>query len=511
MAVLEVIFEKCQAEEAELKSSYSFESGIAHFLSSIEQAKHLDVAISRMGTEGEKQPLATIGKRLGLSRERVRQIETRLKHHLAGTAVPGAIFRQKVDSVMEGKGWVALKDLAGMDPWFEGVASSPFVVEFVLRAVYGKELHLAKLGGDYCISIIGKNKWAELVTRGRVLLRNVPLSGWSKTEAEKTIHHLLTGRAQDMRELLYRDCSDIVSYVARAGDEEDIRVVWRGGVLSRAIVEVLTESPAPLHLSELARRVSERAGKDISTHSLKNLAEFSALLLGKSIYGLQHHVPMTQHQIRQLVEACEKIVLNESRKQEWHTQDLCVLLKEQGLNIPGLTKYTLSIALKESKNLIYRGKLFWANKQLQGSRRSEKAHLIEEILKAEGRPMTAVEIREKFRESRSVGKHFQIYEKGELVKVLPGVWGLRSWVDDGSVVESRESRRTGAVGSWAVEVLKESQTPLHTQELARRVTEKAGQPVTARQVYYAARRVAKRFGRGVFGLDHHDPGLKEKK
>lgn len=90
-------------------------------IQNLKKQPHKDVINHRLGLPGfEHQTLDVCGKMLGISRERVRQIEKMVLERLEKLAFWDDVFRDKVDRQFENQGLlVSCTDLEANEPWFK--------------------------------------------------------------------------------------------------------------------------------------------------------------------------------------------------------------------------------------------------------------------------------------------------------------------------------------------------------------------------------------------------------
>ena len=188
---------------------------------------------------------------------------------------------------------------------------------------------------------------------------------------------------------------------------------------------VLRNSETPLHFSEIADRARERSGREIDVRRAHNAAATIGILLGRGIYGLEHHLELTKEMQDDLRDRLEEIIVDGPDDRQWHASEL--LSRVADGNVPYvefLDKYIIDYVLGASCGVRRLGRMAWTKAGSSMGARIDVRQAIAALLQHASGPLTTNEIRQRLIAIRGVGDHFQIHPTDLIVRLPDGHWGL---------------------------------------------------------------------------------------
>lgn len=417
------------------------------------RVKERGVLAARMGLDCERLTLQEISDSMGITRERVRQIEVRICKTLQ-TQNQWIEMEQRLLALLSGREMPLLLDgLSAIDPWFEGLTSLRAPLEFVFDRLLEGRLHILDLDGALCISRLSEDDWNADLRAAKKMLEGCVSDGLLETEARYLVESLLVGSGEELR-------GDLWSMAAKAARFADMpdgtrRLVAYGRSAEAAVHAVLSGSAVPLHYTEIQKRATAEADVAFDVRRIHNAAANVGILFALGTYGLPHHCPLNASELEVVRAEVEDLMCGEAADRQWHCMELCDALVERGLGFDErLSKYVVNFALKDAPRLACLGRLVWGLAESwreSVSSRIDVRQAVIALLEREGHPLTTAEIRSRLETERGVNGHFQIHPAEPLVRVGPGEWGLMHrdlglCVDNAKVILDRLQARLRVLG-----------------------------------------------------------------
>ena len=204
---------------------------------------------------------------------------------------------------------------------------------------------------------------------------------------------------------------------------------------------------------------------------LRKILSEIAFLFGRGTYGLRSHLDLDDEELDILRMEVEDLINSSDSQRQWHASEIYSALAESYPDLYSkITPHAIGIALKKSELVVPLGRMVWTAKQaaINGSAfRIDIHQAIVSLVRNAGRPMTAVEIRQRLLRDRGLNSTFQIVMEDPLIRVGRGLWGLI----DRDIPYSKEEQ-TILVNSL-LQALNQRQKGIHytllLQELSKRV------------------------------------------
>lgn len=407
-------------------TSESFLSGLLETMCQLHDIQQL-VLRERMGFRCDPQTLQQIAGKLGVTRERVRQIEHKAYIRLRIKPLWGEL-RARVSALLQGRASpLLLGGMEALDPWFKGSAGLENTLREISRHLLSKQIGVFEVAGATAVSNIWEADWDDLKSAARAMLVANASDNLDETRARAMVEGLLVGKGEELREDLWAIASEGAIWIEAPGKVRQL-AGFRGSA-EELVLAVLRAAGAPLEVAEIHRRIIAMGHTQRSEHSIRNASQNVAMLYARGVYGLAKHCPLDASQLATIRAEVDDIMGGGDTAKQWHTSELFDALIERGFDFDGaLTKYLINIALRGSPHLSYLRRMVWRHKSsTEANNASARLDLLQAVIalvEAEGRPMTTAAIREKLLAERGVNATFQIHPEPPLLRIGPGTWGL---------------------------------------------------------------------------------------
>ncbi|NCT98298.1 MAG: hypothetical protein GXD23_13085 [Comamonadaceae bacterium] len=421
-----VIREQLAEQCPELSAHESFLSGLLETVSPLNDNQQL-VLRERMGFRCEPQTLQQVAEKMGLTRERVRQIEQKAYRRLRTKPLWGELHA-KIAALLKGRtSPLLLRGMEALDPWFKGMSDMAHPLREISRQLLSQKIGVFEASGTMVVSEIWESEWEHLKGTSRAMLSANAADRITETRARAMVDGLLVGAGEELREELWAIASAGSLWTEASGNER--RLAGFTGSAEESALAVLRGSSTPLRVAEIHQRIAAAGDVERSEQSVRNACLNVAMLYARGVYGLAEHCPLDSAQLEAIRGEVDDIMGAADLGKQWHTSELLDELIDRGLDFNGmLTKYLVNIALRGSPHLSYLGRMVWRHKSEADSRgasdRLDIRQAVIALLENEGQPMTTSAIRGRLMGERGVNSHFQIHPDPPLLKIGPGVWGL---------------------------------------------------------------------------------------
>jgi len=381
----------------------------------------------RMGLDSPAETLQQIGDDLGITRERVRQIESKAVTRLRREEFWDDLLTKKMAAMLRNRNFpLPVLGVEAADHWFAGMAEFPSVLRYVLLDMCDGLANIVSIDGIDYFAFLDQQRWSASLREAEKLLEDSVGRRWTEDHCRLMVHGLVPEKSREFRTLLWDKASSLCHF---ADDANGVRWLTSYGRGAEHIVEaVLGASERPLHFTEIAHLASIRAGREIDAHRAHFAAAAIGLLMGRGTYGVERHLPIDGDSLRNLGEEAEEVVADGPTERQWHTYEILASLVERGSDFAGIAdKYLIDIALQRSGGLQRLGRLMWVNspgEQASEAPRIELRQAVISLLQQAGRPLRVRDIQQRLVAIRGGNEHFQIPMVDPLIRVGPGLWGL---------------------------------------------------------------------------------------
>lgn len=420
-----------------------------------------DILQRRMGLLGASETLQQIADDYSITRERVRQIESKALQKLMRGAIWGDILEGKLQAQLHDRTYpLPVKGIEAADLWFEGIGEFSDVLHYILENFCGNSIGVVSVDGVEYFARMNQSRWDAATIEARRLLESGLGKAWTEENCRALVGNLLSEKSREFRELLWDKVAGLCHF-STDGSGSVLTSFGRG--VEQIVEAVLTESDEPLHFSTISALAADRSGRPVDIRRAHNAAAAVGYLLGRGLYGVERHLPKPEI-LQKVSEEAEEVIALGATGRQWHASEILSSIVERqadGSLPSGLSKYIVDIALQKSGNLKRLGRMIWSGGDADLEARIDIRQAIVSLLQQAGRPLQADEIRQRLIALRGVNEHFQIASHDPLLRIGIGLWGLND--RDISIKREHQPRLwEGLVG-----ILRNRGSGVHVSELER--------------------------------------------
>lgn len=422
-----------------------------------------EIVLLRLGYFGPAPTLEELGERYTLTRERIRQIESKAIAKMSEQF--GAMLRQRIISLLDRRTELTYVDLLPLyDDWFDIFDRPSTFFEGLISKLLPGEAFVLPHKGRGALSRIPDNEVRTLSdvliqTASSLVGEDVDREGFellaraiAKKSGAPEVTHILLDKAEGMV-LFAPDGSAALLGVGR-GMESKVEAALR-------------YAGAPKHYSEVVEIVQTITGVFPDERRVHNaLGNCDAVLVSRGTYALPEHLNVDPRLRKEVVDLVLDIMRNGPECKQWHCHELLEMLTDQVGELPSIDSgHLLSAVIKGTPGLDYLGRQVWVYvgaKKKGLTNRVDLRQACESIIRAAGRPLTRTELIDALDEHRGTASNFQIHSGGNLVQIGSGLWGL-SDRDLGIPLEQQT-----AVKDALVRHLERNGAGIHISEMRKR-------------------------------------------
>ena len=450
-------------------SSKSLHEGFFKSLNKIEDETHLKIIKERLGVDTAPRTLEEIGQDIGITRERVRQIQKKVTARIIDGEFWDDTLKYKVQSLLNNPSEpVYLDEMGKFDPWLDGFVNNQTLLQNLIIHFSHMSPKFLKINDRAILAQIDNELWRE--TRSSLLDGfEYDLSfNYSLEDIELLVENALrTKNASELNGLMFSDLYQDLNFSMVDGE---MILVSIGNSTGSKIKIILEESDTPLHYKEIKKRYENKFGVEISDRNIHARLNYNGFnLFDRGTYGNDKHIGLSDTGRTEIIHQTEKVISSDVSRQ-WHSSEILkkIIPKLDSLLCKRIDQYILNICLHKSNNISYLGKMIWVLKGEETEyERLQIKNLVVTVLKQSGRPMKGDEIEIEIKRLRSVGSFFiASLQPNELYsRVDPATWGL---IDRDFILNLSE---WGKVKTFLFDRLNHINSALHSSEIMQALQE----------------------------------------
>jgi hypothetical protein len=381
---------------------------------------------TRLGYRCEQKTLQMIGDDIGLTRERVRQIEVKI-YRKVGRHPFWTQLSERIKGHLNSRTSSLLLDgIGAVDPWFKDASELKEPLRQAFHHILHDEFSILNINETPVITRLTSSQWEKAIDAGKALLREMVDQRVSEDQARVQIGALLNDAGEELRDDLWAIVHPFAMWASSPGGQRII--VGYGRTAESVVLAILVSAGKPLHYREIYRRSKQFSGKAHEERALHNAAANVAVLYNRGTYGLLSHCPLTPKELALIEAEIEDIAAGSEPTKQWHTSELLDELLERGFDFDGkISKYIVNIALRNSKTFVNMRRMVWGYReswQASTASRLDMRQAVMALLEEAGRPLSTLEIQERLKGDRGFNEYFQIHPQGNLIRLGTGLWGL---------------------------------------------------------------------------------------
>lgn len=410
------------------RETLSFQEIVDRWLTNLPEA-HASVMKRRMGMDGQPATLEVVGSEHKVTRERIRQIEVKALGRLNNMLRwHGKDLGDLIQDVLRERPYpLHAQALSAEVPFLRNCDYSPETWKYVLQKVDQSNIFALTLPtGATVVSRIHQEAWDKKVSDGIALLTEQVKKRASQSEVNQLLEALLGADAMELRQEFIAKVCEHAQFADVPGEAEAV-LVGMGRSVETLIASVLEASDTPLHFSEIGEKVRLQR-PETSDRFVHAAASNVGLLFGRGTFGLRKHLGLSPEEEKWLSDYASAVILEGAPDRQWHAHEICDVVAEDCPFADRLNHFVVNIALSSAPGVQYLGRFVWTTRGAipQSTHdRIDFKNAVESVLVKAGRPLTTVEIFEELKAARGLSNVAQIHPSEAVIRLSPGVWGLR--------------------------------------------------------------------------------------
>lgn len=298
------------------------------------------IVTRRAGLGGQPETLEEIGSTLGVTRERIRQIEKKTWDGLTRSKAWAAFVLERCREVAPG-GAVPLDNLEE-HPWWQGLASDPDALDYFCDRLLGGAFRVVQLDGE---RYLARTTQADLDAALGALKRTLRTLSFPLPlrEVEGVAQGLTEGLGETLGRVVWENAS--ARLVIDQDSNGEPRAVSYGSGKHAQAIAFLDAQPGPVSVNTLIAEVGRGELPD------------EVFLFGRGLVGLEKHFPNYQSYKALLAPRAIAVMRENGPERQWSCAELLESLRED-IDLPDwLTHWHLGAILRRSEGIEYLGRL----------------------------------------------------------------------------------------------------------------------------------------------------------
>lgn len=460
-----------------------------------------NILARRMGLGCPPETLQSIGDTYSITRERIRQLESRIVKRLTRECYWDDLLSAKLEDLLRGRTFpLPLLGIEALDTWFAGVAASSDALRYILANFCDDRVGLVTIDGIEYFGFLTQDRWEAALREAKKVLSLGANDRWTEQHCRAVVSPIINERASEFRGLLW---DHAIKQCHFADDTNGNRILASYGRGAEQVVEaILLEAEQPLHYTEIVERSEKRTLRQMDVRRIHNAAANVGILLERGTFGLEKHLGLSADTISNIQEEVIRIVTEGPAGRQWHASELQSSLVDSGVVNESIDKYRVDFVLRGVSSLRRLGRMAW----IENTESANEVARIDirqntiSILEAAGKPLSSQEIRQRMVALRGVNGTFQIMPGDPIIRIDHGKWGL----NDRDVVIKRPQQ--AALIADLVDRLRNLGRGIHLSELGpSAILEQLGSPIAAIGIATTDARIRFSFSQYLYLSDWGEP------
>jgi hypothetical protein len=324
----------------------------------------------RAGMHGSRETLEELGAMLGVTRERVRQIEMHVIRRLRERSRWRRDMEARLAAAFGAARAVPLSLLAE-DPFWIGIDQQELVLDFVVDRVFEGEIFVveAPSGRRYLTKFDGSELDERLnAAKARIAKLEFPVES-------AVIDEILRSEAAPLDPVLFGEFEQFFDEQLHHDPSRPKLVTGFGRHYHNEVIAFLNREDSPVPIGILLK------------HCGRGRLPDDVLYFKRGIVGLKRHFPDFERWMDRLVPAALDVMKDRPAGRQWLVPEIHDVLCERNLVPEWLGHWHLASLLRLSEKVDYLGRLRVAAKDSGQERRLEYEDLLEGVLDEAGSPL----------------------------------------------------------------------------------------------------------------------------
>ena len=238
----------------------------------------------RIGIGQERMTLEEIGDEIGVTRERIRQLESKAIKLIMRDSTWENVLAPKLAEILDDReDSLPAASLGFFDPFFAGTEDMLKELNFILTRILDDGFHIYKINGCDFITKISPEEWDTTVSHGLNLAEQALDEKPTKTDLRQRVTGLLGEKGRELGSELWALVQGLVHFSMDADGTE--RLAGTGTSAESLVKAVLASADRPLHYSEIPKRVAESFGRNLDIRLAHRAVANVGKLFGLGTYG----------------------------------------------------------------------------------------------------------------------------------------------------------------------------------------------------------------------------------
>jgi hypothetical protein len=329
------------------------------------------IVTRRAGMHGERETLEELGAMLGITRERVRQIEARVLERLSERSRWRRLVEANLISAF-GSARALPLDLLARDGWWMGIEQQELLLDYVVRRIFEDQLFVLEApSGRRYLTKFGPNDFVAHLesAKNRVAKLEYPVEA-------RVIDDIVRSEADALDPVLFDEFRQAVGELLLRDTANPELALGYGRYRADDVIAFLNGQPEPVHVDVLEEHCGRGALPDEVLH------------FKRGFVGLKRHFPDFDDWSARLVPVALEIMQERPAGRQWLVPELHDALRERGLLPDWLGHWHLASLLRLSGQVEYLGRLRVALKDGGQEVRLQYVELLQCVLETAGAPIS---------------------------------------------------------------------------------------------------------------------------
>ena len=371
--------------------------------------------------DNEEKTLEFIAQKLGITRERVRQIEKKSIKTIQKTFVGIKPICDKISDLLADYKPLEIDSLPYLDNFFSEYKNNIVFLGNIITKIINSDLHIVLYKDTNYLLSISQKQFDKVISKLFYLEQYVGFD----TEYF-LIYFENRCKEYNIKEfynMLKMDIFDTLAY-----DEKTQNIIGDLKSTKSRVSSILNTIEVPLHFEEIHKKYAQQFGKK-DIRRIHGILSKIGYLYGRGIYGSLQHLDIDKNRQTEIVQYAEQIVKNLDK--QVHAREILLELSKKGVDCRNLDDFKVQIILSNSNSIQLRdlGKSTWVHKSSNTKVLKEFTNIIYDVLKQTKAPMHGDDIKQKVNQVRTVAENFIIQETAYVKKLGKNYWCLAEFLN----------------------------------------------------------------------------------
>lgn len=418
----QIIIKKKTKNFIEALSNESFIKFKESIEKNFDDERMCDVAINRLALDGSQLTLEQIAKKHNVTRERIRQVEAKVKKIIFTHSNNISAFIDERISLLRGslQRPLTFNNLKIQDDWFLGINSKVTLKE-LLSINYDPVNSVNDFENQVIISCTGKNSLKESMDIIIDKLFSEKID--NKDDIQKIVNLHIPTRASELRSWVSKYLIDNYFSHNAVTSKLVLNSSDRINTKTSSVGSIIINSPEPIHKKEILKQLVKLDPTITKLRQIETVLNHikNVYLYAPSTYGTIDHLGLSNDEIKEISNDCINLIYEINPNKQWGQNELLNLLKKSSSKalFKNLDQYRLGIVLKIDGKLkpLGRGAFVLPEMTDIANKKIDKSELLIDILESSSTPLSANDIKEKLELIAPSAETYQVHDQGRILAV----------------------------------------------------------------------------------------------